>query len=260
MIKECQGMCLPMDMQPTMAEQLQTINDRGGGGGIIARLTFADDNLASTAPCSFEVYDYKEGSYIFIDNVGLYTIEEIFAGGDSNNLTVGDKVPILWGTDTGRRQFLPPRFQEDGDGFLGMLNPIYSCFMDDQYVRMDANASAVMPYSMNECSMRMNRPWSQISEEERQMLRAAKGPPPTTTGIGGESMSTTEDRSSGRPTMSPIALEPLALIPKSPTDAPVAFSPETFDENIALLRGYCFTFVLGPLVISTVAVFAIDSS
>ena len=141
---------------------------------LIAKFAFTydengDAKKVSTDPCSFEVYQNGEG-YININMVPVYTIQEIFVGVNTTTegVTVGDEIPILYSTDTGDREDLPSRLN-DTEGFLGVLNRVGYCFVGGEYVE----ASSIV-HTMNDCNFLSNIPWSDVSEEDRELLRGGE--------------------------------------------------------------------------------------
>ena len=151
---------------------------------LIAKFAFTydengDAKKVSTDPCSFKVYQRWDPSredgegYVNINMVPVYTIQEIFVGGNTTTeggggVTVGDEIPILYSTDTGDREDLPSRLN-DTEGFLGVLNRVGYCFVGGEYVE----ASSIV-HTMNDCNFLSNIPWSDVSEEDRELLRGGE--------------------------------------------------------------------------------------
>ena len=187
---ECRGDCA---RSPTISEAMGITPYRMWEGDdpsyldndLIAKLAFTydengDAKKVSTDPCSFEIYQRWDPSredgegYVNINMVPVYTIQEIFVGGNTTTegVTVGDEIPILYSTDTGRREDLPSRLN-DTEGFLGVLNRVGYCFVDGEHV--EASSMVQQPvYSMSECNSLSNIPWSDVSEEDRELLRGGK--------------------------------------------------------------------------------------
>ena len=186
---KCRGDCA---RSPTISEAMGITPYRMWEGDdpsyldndLIAKFAFAydengDAKKVSTDPCSFESYQRWDPSredgegYVNINMVPVYTIQEIFVGGNTaeggGGVTVGDEIPILYGTDTGDREDFPSRLN-DTEGFLGVLNRVGYCFVGGEYVEASS-----MVHTMNECNFLSNIPWSDVSEEDRELLRGGNG-------------------------------------------------------------------------------------
>jgi hypothetical protein len=142
--------------QPTLSEQLETALT-------VARFTNA--NRLIQPPCGLEPFneeaDEDNGSQ---EGISLYTVEDIFQDSDTT-MMVGDTIPIAWSTDTGYRHTLPDRFDAT-EGFLGVLEMVGSCYINDTYVYPYPEDKEPLSFSMNECT-NWNKPWSEISKSDR---------------------------------------------------------------------------------------------
>ena len=182
---ECRGDCarsatIPEAMGITPYKMWEGDDPRYLDNDLIAKLAFAydengDAKKVSTEPCSFEVYQSgeseSESGYVYIDMVPVYTIQEIFVGGNTtkSGVSVGDEIPILYSTDTGSSD-LPSRLN-DKEGFLGVLNLRGGyCFVDGEHV-FEASSMAQQLYTMSECNSLSNIPWPDVSKEDRELLR-----------------------------------------------------------------------------------------
>ena len=172
---ECRGDCarsatIPEAMGITPYKMWEGDDPRYLDNALIAKLAFAydengDAKKVSTEPCSFEV-----GYNVYIDMVPVYTIQEIFVGGNTtkSGVSVGDEIPILYSTDTGSSD-LPSRLN-DKEGFLGVLNLRNTyCFVDGEHVK--ASSMVQQLYTMSECNSLSNIPWPDVSKEDRELLR-----------------------------------------------------------------------------------------
>jgi hypothetical protein len=158
---------LPFVCNASCSPETKTVQEQFEASTNVARLTYV--NQPVTLPCGLEVYDYDQDpdGYVILDTLPLYKVEELFKGS-----LEGDDIPIVWVTDTGFRQEIPSSFNETG-GFLAFLMPHRYCQNETEFFEYPANFQPT-PYAMNEC-VRVNQPWSSVSDADRAFLREQKG-------------------------------------------------------------------------------------
>ena len=162
--------CLPDT--PTEIEPLWTSPDSASRH--VVRLTIDSTTELATANCKVDfVFDIDQQEYIETDQFRVYTVVEVFR---SDKLTVGDKIMVVFSTDTGLNIDLPAWVigndpLQERDGFLAFLD-YQSLSCPGPSVGNDGQPTALFQdlYYVNEC-ISVHGPWSGVSASDRALLR-----------------------------------------------------------------------------------------
>ena len=103
------------------------------------------------------MYENRQG-YIDTNIFALFRIEKVFKDETGHDFERGDKIPLIYDTDTGYRRVR--RSLRDGStSWVVFLRPHYGCSADGQYA----------PHYFSECT-RSNKPVDSLSKEEISIL------------------------------------------------------------------------------------------
>lgn len=163
------------------AMETPSVQEQFERSSIVVRVA-ATDNLTQSLLCDIEIYD--NGYVTTSGPFWTYAIVELYKQDWSDTnvevlLQPANLIPIVYDTDTGFYKDLPSSLTSSnlnsagGSSFLAFLEPFRTCHYaaNDEPYEMAPDNVLQNAYLLNECNT-ANVPWSFVSEEDQQWLRA----------------------------------------------------------------------------------------